>query len=179
MKKNDDLVYVAKIGKAVGLHGSLKLHIKSDFLEQFYPNQKYLLKNYETITIKSFNFDKSEVIFLGYESRNLAQKLTNEEIFSTKEQTRKNFNLKKDEFFYFDIIGLNIYENEILIGKVIDIEKIGSHDYFIVKIDEKMQENLSIKDFHLPYIDKYIVEIALEKQSIFTQNAIELLHSLS
>ena len=59
--------------------------------------------------------------------------LTNKTIYTTKEETRKNCKLKKGEFFYFDIIGCEIYENNQRLGEVKDIDTVGANHLFLIK----------------------------------------------
>ncbi|NLY03475.1 MAG: 16S rRNA processing protein RimM [Campylobacter sp.] len=163
------LLEVAKIGKTVGLKGALKLHDKSDFPEQFKKNAKFYLKNSEILEILSFNPLNFQVIFKGYEDINLAQKLVNETLYQSCEETRKSCILGKDEFFHFDIIGLNIVEDGEILGVVKDIYEVGMNDLFEVKTNTSDSSLPEI--FYIPYIDEYVLNISLEKGEIQTKNA--------
>lgn len=163
------MLEVAKIGKTVGLKGALKLHNKSDFPTQFKKGAKFHLKSGEILEILNFNSQNSQVIFKGYEDINLAKDLVNLTIYSTIEETRKSCKLKKDEFFYFDIIGLKVVENGEILGVVDSISEVGSGFLFEIKTSKHLKEFAS--SFFIPYIDKYVCEISLENGQILTKDA--------
>jgi len=49
----DDKLEIAKIGKAVGLAGEVKLHLHTDFIEQFKEGANFFLNDGTTIKIES------------------------------------------------------------------------------------------------------------------------------
>jgi 16S rRNA processing protein RimM len=65
---------VAKLGKAVGLHGEMKLHLKSDFPEQFKIGARFDSKRGE-LEIESYNPERDLVKFKGYNSAEEAKKV--------------------------------------------------------------------------------------------------------
>lgn len=199
----NEMVAVGRFGKSVGLNGTMKVHLLSDFKDiltsdinfylaldndlesiilnnPYYPNEfKIKLQNkefknfssikynnfleqllYLPISIKSFNNSKHTIILNEFSSKNDSQKLVNLEFFSTIEDTRKYCKLEKDEFFYFDIIGLNVVENDEILGVVKEIQEIGNTHYFILE-----------KNFLIPYIDRYILEIDVANKKILTCDA--------
>ena len=70
--------------------------------------------------------------------------------------------LDSDEFFWFDIVGLDIIDNGVLLGVVEDIERIGHIDYLIVRTN--MNKFNKPKSFMIPYIDRYITNVDLDKK---------------
>ena len=100
-----------------------------------------------TLIVSSFikKNDKYFIEFEGITSADSAKRLVNAKIYATKEQSRKHCKLKKDEYFYFDIIGLDIVENGENIGIVRDIERIGNIDYFIVEVADNLISNNTTK----------------------------------
>ena len=63
-----DLVEVCILGKTVGLKGALKLHNRSDFIEQYKKGAKFYDKFGNLLSIKSYEPSNSLVIFDGFES---------------------------------------------------------------------------------------------------------------
>lgn len=167
------LFEVALLGRTVGLKGAIKLHNRSDFLSQFKKNAKFFLKNGEILEIKSFNKENMSVIFSGYESVELAKTLTNKLIYQDEATTRKTCKLQKDEFFYFDIIGLEVFEDTLRLGVVADILEVGINYLFLVKTDEGLSEFAS--SFYIPYNDNFIEQISLAESKIYTKNSFEIL----
>jgi 16S rRNA processing protein RimM len=169
--KSDELIEVAKLGRAVGLKGFLKLHNFSDFPEQFKKGGRFFIDESESLEIAEFDKQKSIVRFVGINDRDIASKLTNKILKITKEATKNSCKLKKDEFFWFDIIGCKIVENGQNLGIVDDIERIGSQDYLHVKTDEKFVKDGLQKDFLIPYTDRFILHVNTDLQEIITQYA--------
>ncbi|MSN96099.1 16S rRNA processing protein RimM [Campylobacter sp. FMV-PI01] len=169
----NSLLEVAILGKTVGLKGALKLHNKSDFPSQFKKGAKFFLKNGNVIEI--LKFKENLVVFKDYEDIDLAKNLVNEKLFQSIENTKKICKLKKDEFFYFDIIGMKIIENGKILGKVSDIFEVGSSYLFEIKTDENLVKDGFNKVFYVPYVDKYVKKICLEDKKIESNHAFLIL----
>lgn len=173
----DDLLEVAKLGRTIGLKGAVKIFDRSDFPSQFKKGAKFYLRNGEILEILSFNGANFSATFKNYENVEAAANLTNQIIYRSKEDTRKFCKLQKGEFFYFDIIGLEIYEDGAVLGRVRDISQIGSGYLFEVETDESLISQALPKEFFIPYVDAYVKEISLSERKIFTQNARAILEN--
>ena len=64
-QSDSKLLHIATIGKAVGLFGDMKLHIKSDFPEQFKKGAKFFISKKRTIELASVDFERSLVKIVG------------------------------------------------------------------------------------------------------------------
>lgn len=160
-----------------------------------------------TLIVSSFikKNDKYFIEFEGITSADSAKQLVNAKIYATKAQSREHCKLKKDEYFYFDIIGLEIIEEGENLGIVRDIERIGNVDYFIVEVADNLASNITTKStqhklnkskniakstnptpkptkkqnkpktFLVPYVDRFILEVCLQTGRIFTKNAKSIL----
>ncbi|TQR34502.1 16S rRNA processing protein RimM [Campylobacter sp. MIT 99-7217] len=170
---------VAKLGRAVGLKGFVRFVDLSDFAKQFKKGARFYGKNDEIYTIKDVNKNNATLLFEGFESLELAKNLTNTILYKSIEQTRAENKLKKDEYFYFDILGSCVFENELLLGKISDIMQTSASYLLLVQTDEKLIQNGLSKEFYLPYADFYIQSVDIQNSRIFTQNALVLLKSLS
>ncbi len=173
--KNEHLLEVAKLGKTVGLRGDLKLHLLCDFPEQFRVGESFLTKKFGELSISNFDAKRFLVRFKDYEDATKAKPLTNTLLLSTVEKTRQVCKLGKDEFFWFDIIGLDVCENEQKLGTVERIERIANQDYLSVKTHEELSLKGLAKTFLIPYVPRYIKSVSLEQKSIETVDALELL----
>lgn len=174
---NDDLLEVALIGKSVGLKGYLRLHNRSDFLEQFKEKAQFYDKFGNVYEIE--NFDKKNLLvkFVGFDDANSAKKLTNLLIFATKQSTIKNCKLKNGEYFYFDIIGLKVIENGVVLGVVDEICYIGLSHLFLIKTDENLVKSGLPKQFYIPYNDHFISKIDISSKTVVSQNAFAILEN--
>lgn len=169
-------ILVATIGKTSGFKGFLKLHLSSDFSEQF--NKKMVWKtSFGELEIETYLADKSLIRFKGFESLETAKELVNTKIFSTEDESRELCELQDGEFFWFDIIGLSIFEDSVKLGDVIEIERILDIDYLVIKTDEELVSQKLPKTFLIPYIDRYILDVKLEDQQIHVVGGRDLLEA--
>ena len=174
---NSDVVEVATIGRCVGLKGYLKLHNKSDFPEQFKKGATFFDKNNDQLIIKDYNRGKELVLFENFDDLDLAKTLVNKTIYTTKELTRKNCKLKKDEFFQFDIIGLKVVENGEILGIVEDIQDNFANSLLYIKTDEKLIISGNPKNFYIPYLEHFIISVNLDNEEILVKGAISILEN--
>lgn len=172
----NDLIYVAKIGKVIGLKGYLKLFIDSDFPEQFKKkNIVFLLEDSSIITIEYYNKNNSTIKIKNIDTPESARAYTNKSIFSTLEDTRKNCKLKENEYFWFELEKCEVYENSTRLGIVKELVKFGDMTYFSILTDENFVEKEYSKEFLIPKDDQYIEKIDIENKKIFAKNGILLL----
>jgi 16S rRNA processing protein RimM len=174
---NANLVQVAKIGRLVGLRGELKLNIHCDFPEQFHQGATfYTDKNFKLI-IESYNQTKKTVLFKTFNNRDDSSKLVNVNLLVSKDDSQKECKLEVGEYFWFDMVGATLVENDKVLGRVDEIERIGANDYLIIKtIDELVDKNLP-KLFYVPYIDRYIVDFDKDAKIIHSKDAFGILEN--
>ncbi len=173
-----DKVYIAKLGKTVGLHGQLKLHIDSDFPEQFKKNSQFITNKKVTLTIESFNIKNNTVKFQGIDTIDDAKKLINSQIFTSLEETKRNCNLNKDQYFWFDLENSSIIENDKVLGTVADIHRYPTSDYFEIKTaDALVAEHGLSTTFLLPYIEQYIISVNIKDKLIIVKGALDILEA--
>lgn len=149
---------VAKLGRTVGVQGFVRLHNLSDFPEQFECGASFFDKNSRVLKIKARN--AQSVLFEGFESLESAKTLVNLELFQSVEKSRASCKLGEGEFFYFDIIGLEVFENGLLLGVVKDILPAGN-DLLLIKSDESLVKKGFASEFYLPYVDFYVKSVEL------------------
>ena len=172
-------VLVAKCGRTVGLNGAIKLILYTDFDDFFCENVKLKCGD-RILTITSFNKNNNVVKFKEIENIDSARELNSTMLYATKKSTKSICNLKNGEYFWFDIIGCCVIEDSFLLGKVIDINRIGKVDYLLIEVDSNINsklKNVKAKKFMIPYIDKYIKDTKINNKTIYTRYAIYLLES--
>lgn len=172
---NEKLLEVAKIGRTVGLKGDLKLHFLSDFPEQFAKGALFETKKRGVLEISFFDPKRSLVRFKDFEDPQIAQKLVNTTLLTSIEQSRKNCVLKDDEFFWFDVVGCVVYEDERELGVVSEIERIGMQDYLKIVTNKALIAQKFSKSFLIPYIDNFIIDTNIEDKIIKVKNSLEIL----
>ena len=86
--------------------------------------------------------------------------------------------LKEGEFFWFDMIDANVIDdNGLLLGIVEEIERIATTDYLVIQTSEALVKQGHVKQFYLPYIDRYIRLFDKEKQEIYTKDGLGILEN--
>jgi len=169
-------IFVAKLGKTVGLKGLLKLHIDSDFPDQFKKNAKFLTNKNKELIIESFNINNNTVKFLGINTIDDAQKYINSELYTSLEDTKNTCNLEKNQYFWFDLISCNIIESNELLGKIKDIHRYPVDDYFEIQTNNKLlNDDFKVKTFLLPYNKTYIKNVDLNNKIIEVSGAKDIL----
>ena len=174
--KNNHKFTVAQIGKTVGLRGDLKLHLKTDFPQQFKKGAVFETAR-GTLTIENYNPKRSTVKFVGYNNIEDAKALTNTILYSDEQQTRNNCPLKEGEHYWFDIIGADIIEGDKVLGKVSDIQRMLDTDYLLIDTDSQLVSEGLPKSFLIPYIPRYILSVDEKNSKIITQDALDILEA--
>ncbi|MDD3325075.1 MAG: ribosome maturation factor RimM [Sulfurospirillaceae bacterium] len=177
MNKKVSPIEVAQIGRLVGLTGELKLHLHCDFPEQFKKGNTFFTEKNATLEVATYNKSRQTISFVGYQDRDLASKLVNALLFTSKESTLENCKLKEGEFFWFDIIGSKVFDGSQLLGIVGDIERIAISDYLVIKTDDALVSQGFTKSFYIPYIDRYIVHFDSSKKEIVTRDCTGILEN--
>ena len=169
-------LYIAQIGRTVGLWGDLKFHLHTDFPEQFRKGASFESSR-GTLTIADVNMGRGIVRFVGYEGVDAAKKLTNTKLYATPEQTRANCDLKEGQHFWFDVIGCEVKDGEEILGTVQEIQRMAETDYLVIDTAADLVEAGLPKQFLLPYIDRYIIRTVVEEKTVYTQDAREILEA--
>jgi len=172
-----DRIYIAKLGKTVGLKGQQKLIIDTDFPEQFKKNTKLTTDKKQELIIETYNATSNVVKFVGIDSIEAAKKLTNRQLFVSADDTRDNCTLNDKQFFWFDMIGCEVKENDEILGKVSDVQRMPLSDYLMIETDPKLIEKGFSTSFLLPYVDTYIINVNIETKSIAVQEAKDILEA--
>ena len=76
--------------------------------------------------------------------------------FSLKVAEEDLADLEDGEFYYHEIIGLEVYENHVFIGTIKEILQPGANDVWVVKRKGK-------RDLLLPYIPPVVLGIDIEQ----------------
>ncbi|RBQ25984.1 ribosome maturation factor RimM [Arcobacter sp. CECT 9188] len=172
-------IYVAKLGKAVGLQGHLRLFIDSDFPEQFKKGAVFTTNRKLELKVLEYNEKRELVRFEDYLDMDSAKKLTNSELFTSIENTKELCKLNENEHFWFDLIACEVYENGLKLGKVKDMHRFPLNDYLEITTDIELVDNKNLpKTFLIPHIlDKFIESIDIESKKIIVKNSYDILEN--
>jgi 16S rRNA processing protein RimM len=170
-------IYVAKLGKSVGLKGQMRVYIESDFPEQFKKGVSFTTNKNKILTVESINQSFDTVKFVGIDTVEDTKTFINSLLFTTEEESKKNCKLNKKQFFWFEIEGCTIVENGLELGKVVEINRYPTDDYMTIETSKALLEKdpKTPKTFLLPYNDNYVLDVDLSTKVIQTQNGFDIL----
>lgn len=159
-----------KVMTTHGIKGDLKIQLLSDFDRFKKGNKLYIKHNNEYVLVTVNNsrpFGKYLLVnFEGLLDINLVEKFHSDEIFVSIED--RNDNLSEDEFYYSDLINLQVYNQKgELRGFVQEIKQLPQCDYLYV--------NYNNKNFYIPFINEFIIEVSdkivvNEIEGLFNEN---------
>jgi len=167
---------IAKIGKTYGIKGWQRIHLLTDFPEQF-KNGKTFPSDKIDLTIEKIDLKRGLVKFKGIDTPEDAKKLTNRMLYTTKEQTKEDIKLQKNEYFWFDIIGCDVYEEGELLGRVKEIERANETDYLVINTNPELIEKKYPKRFLIDF-KRHVKDVEVENKKIEASGAKDILKSL-
>ncbi|MCI0501090.1 MAG: ribosome maturation factor RimM [Epsilonproteobacteria bacterium] len=172
-------IYVAKLGKSVGLKGQMRVYIESDFPEQFKKGVSFTTNKNKTLTVESINQSFDTVKFVGIDSIEDTKIFINSLLFTTEEESKKNCRLNEKQFFWFEIEGCTVIENGIILGKITEINRFPTDDYMYIVTDKELlsKDPKTAKSFLLPYNDTYVINVDIETKIITVQNGFDILEA--
>ncbi len=149
-----EYVNVGKFVATHGLKGEIKIISNFDNIDDIYKVDKtiYIGDNKESFIIKSYRkHQKYDMLTLdGLDSIEKVLPYKNKSIYFNKDEL--------DSKIFETIIGYDVYNNEVYIGKVIEILKGVKYDMIVV----------SDKRIIIPYIDTFVININHNEKAIKT-----------
>ena len=167
---------IAKIGKTYGIKGWQRIHLLTDFPEQF-KNGKTFPSDKIDLTIEKIDLKRGLVKFKGIDTPEDAKKLTNRMLYTTEQQTKEDIKLKENEYFWFDIIGCDVYESNEFLGKVKEIERANETDYLVINTNPELIEKKYPKRFLIDF-KRHVKDVDVENKKIEASGAKDILKSL-
>lgn len=150
-----EYIHIGKITGTHGLKGELKLKSSFLYIEKILKRDfSFFIGNTkEEVNLLKHRFHNGMYLltFKNYEDINLVENFRNQELYVL----RKDLKLTNDEFLFEDLIGLNAYYKESLLGKVQDIVNCGNNNYvfyirgnreILIPVNKKFIEKIIISD---------------------------------
>lgn len=162
----DNYIYVGKVINTFGIKGEIK--VNSDFE---YKNRVFIKdfviyvginKIKEVINSHRVHKNNDLINFIGYDNINQILKYKNEKLYIL----RSDLNLKDNEYLLSDLIGFEVYDDNKLLGIVIDY--INNPGNILLKVKGN-------KTFYLPKVDVYIKDVNINKKIIITNKGSDLI----
>ena len=152
---------VGKIVNTQGLQGEMRVLSVTDFAEErfikvnilsLFDKKDQFVMDVEIAShrkVKNFDIIK----FKGMYHINDIEKFRD---FTLKVREEDLTDLEDGEFYYHEIIGLEVYEDDVLLGRIKEILQPGANDVWVVKRKGK-------RDLLLPYIPPVVLGIDIEQ----------------
>ena len=152
MKK--EFIDVAQIINTHGLRGEVKIYPRTDYPEFFEEISGVYLEDETYFKITSVKYHKNTVIlkFKGINTIDEAQRLRQKVLYVPKSYFD---DLPEGTYLIADIIGLEVFENEVSYGKITDCIQTGSNDVYVVSDSNK-------KEILIPALESVIEEINID-----------------
>ena len=148
-----DRIKVGKITGAFGIRGELKVYPYTDRPERFEELDSIFAGENE-YNITGVRYQKNLVLLRleGISDRTGAEKMKGTDLTIRRENLRE---LEEDEFFIFDLIGLEaVDENGVHLGRVRDVIQNSAQDLYEIETDDG-------KKHLIPAVYEFIPEINL------------------
>jgi len=156
-----DYIQIGKINNTHGIKGELKISSFSSFPKERFckDNDIYILINneYKKVKISSVRFVSKFILITIDNLYNINDviKYKNLDVFIKKDTLLP----LEQGYYYVDIIGLNLVEDNKIVGKVIDIIEVMQG--LILEVT-----NLKNEIKQIPYVDEYIKKVDLDNKCI-------------
>lgn len=154
-----EYILLGKIVNTFGIRGELKVQYTTDFIEERFKKGSliYIGSDKLPFEVKSYKLHKGFLLLLlkGNEDINLVEKYKNMFIYKSKDDVKP---LKKGDYYFSDLMNLDVYVEDILVGKVKNVEEGISSNYLRVLHDNK--ESL------VPFLPAFIKNVDLDNHRI-------------
>ena len=131
----NDYLAVGRVINTHGVRGELKVMPLTSDVSRF-DYLLYVTANWEgrpkEFRVLEARYHKNTVLLRlnGIDTMEDAEKLKGQELLVDREHARR---LEEDEYFICDILGVEVYEGDRLLGVVTDVLETGGNDVYVVK----------------------------------------------
>ncbi|CAN5651958.1 ribosome maturation factor RimM [soil metagenome] len=168
----NDCIFAGRIVKSIGLKGSVKVIPFADDHERFSKLKRVFLYSekfnrfFKNSLDNSFEFYPEEISyannfirlkFKGYDDIDSILQFKDTYIAIPEVERVK---LPPGEFFLYEVIGFDVYDKDMCIGKVKNFSDYGSGDLFVIESKENS------KEFLIPARKEFIVKVDKENKQI-------------
>jgi 16S rRNA processing protein RimM len=157
-----DYLYIGYVSGTHGIKGELKIKSNFWYKDKVFVKDKYLYlgKNHEKMIINNYRPHKEfdMVLLNDYQNINDVLKYIGSNVYVL----RKDLELDKGEYTESDLIGMEVIDNDKLIGHITEIRYLTKSKKIIVIEDNKL----------LPFEKEFIKSVDLENKKVYI-NSIE------
>jgi len=150
-------VLIGRLQRVHGVQGEIAMRVLTDFPQRIRRGkQVFLGEAHRPMKIESVR-PKAELLLLtfkGITTRDAAQELTNLEVFVEARNLPK---LPEGKYYHHQILGLQVYEGEELLGYISEIIETGANDVFAVRLTRG-------GELLIPNIPEVVLAVELEQK---------------
>ncbi len=143
-----ELIEIGQIVNTHGIRGEIKLNPWTDDINDILELDELYLKNGDILHIKQSRIHKNCVIisFSEIPDMNTAEKFKGTVLFTEKTE------LPEGRYYIADLLGMQVFENDVLLGKIQDVFATGANDVYDIKTPEG-------KSILIPVIENVILSV--------------------
>lgn len=151
-----NLINIGKIVNTHGLKGEIRIISDFKYKKDVFKTDNIVYINNEKYIIKSYRFHKiyDMIILDSINTIEQAQELKGLNVYIDRTD------YKFDGYLNEDLIGLDVYDNEILKGKIVDVVKTINNDLLVIEGNKRHM---------VPNIPEFIKEVDLENNKIYIE----------
>ena len=162
----NNYLLVGKIINTFGIKGEVKVLSNFEYKEKIFKKdfKIYISEDYHKEVINTYRIHKNYdlITFQGYSNINEILKYKGCNIYINKDDLK----LEDGEYLLSDLIGLEVYDDDKLLGVIIDYEE--SVNNVLVKVKGE-------KTFYIPLINEYITLVDLKLGKVITKGGSNLI----
>lgn len=129
-------VIIGEVLKPQGIKGELKIYPLTDNVDRFKKLKKVILsdgkKQDKCLKIQRVRIDPKGMVFISLEGIDTPEEAEKYRGFQVRVE-RSEVPPLEDRWYYFELEGMKVYENDILLGTLIRVQETGANDIYIVK----------------------------------------------
>lgn len=166
-KNEPAYVLIGRLQKTHGVKGEIAMRVITQFPERIKPGKTVFLGDDHTeIIVDSVRWKSNLMLlhFIDIDSPERARELTNQEVFSLVRRIPK---LPEGQYYHHELIGLQVWEGDQLLGELAEIMETGANDVYVIQSEDQ-------PELLIPAIPDVIKEIDLTSKRM----SVELLEGL-
>ncbi len=159
-KPSQNLIKVGIVKNPKGLKGEVKVHLFSGDASWTKKTKALFMSNHPGTEFKSYSILKAQ-----YESDTLVLKLSEVTTREGAEALKRAEiwvpaelfeTVKGDQIYLREILGFEVFDRDVLVGKIVDFSTNGNQDLLLVR---RIPESAALGDTLIPLIKDFIIKI--------------------
>lgn len=161
-----EYIYVGHFVNTHGLNGEIRIVSTIPYKKDIFKEGHHLYIGEKKVPFKIVTYRVHKmydmVTLEGIDQIEQIEPYKGSFVWASKEET------KSDQYFFEDLVGLDVYEEEKKIGTVVEMQQSKAHDIIIVDTGEKKVK--------IPYVDFFVERVDLSSNKMYVRQVEGLLH---